>query len=231
MFPSRYAICGPIMDKDGVRIVVVNGQDDHHQTFKCVDEKTSLYSLSFEQRDKYRKVGDIFLKEEREPPAISGTPTDSYTWRGVFLSDEVPEYSALRLDDHTVVYSSQFFPKNLARVIISQYKVIFMHYNDTIIMKDVGCLYRNEKILIDGIQKIDVDGKRNSLIYPKGENALKKHLQSHPLEECDFNTEQKYIETYTKEELIAMERAYKRAPVKSFEDWFITIGIGKDIKY
>lgn len=229
--PFHYAMFGPVKDKDGLRIVAINGNDHYHQTSKCNDVKTSLLGLKDKQQEQYRQVRDAFLEETRECPAISGTPTKGYIWSGTYFSDETPEYSAVRLDDETVVYSSQYFPKNLARVIISRYKVIFIHYDDDVIMKDLACLYINEKILIDGIRKIDVDRKRNSLIYPKGENALKKHLKSHPIDEANFRNEQEYIKTLTDKDYAAIEQVLREGAFKSFDNWVVTVGVGKGIRY
>lgn len=227
--PFNYAMYGQVSDKDGQRIVVVNGDEHSYQTSRCEDEKESLSGIKSQQLDDYRKLRDIYLKEERESPAISGVPTQSYIWSTLFFYDESMEYSTIRLDDNTVVYSSRYFPNNLARVIITGKLVIFIHYDETITMKRIECLFINEEILINGIQTIDVDGKRkHSLIKPKGENALKKYIKNHPIDQDAFQTEQIYIKTYTKQELAELDKAVRSQAFNSFNGyWGPTIGWNK----
>lgn len=219
--PFHYAMYGPVKDPNGeVRIVAINNPAYYQQTFRCLDVRTSFPGRLRDDEDELRKVRDVFLAESRECPAASGKPTDSFIWSGTFFSDEARKYSAVRLNDNTVVYSSQYFPTGLARVIISDHIMIFIHYDDTITMKYEKCLCRDEKILINGIKKIDVDGKKISPFYPKEDKALKNHLKSHPIDETEFKLQQLFIKTLSEEKWSAGMKDYVSASVfNSFSGW------------
>lgn len=100
--------------------------------------------------------------------------------------------------------------------------IIFVHYDGIVTSKFMKCLYPNEKILIDGIRKINVDGGR-SLLSPSEDNGLKKHLYSHPISESDFTGDQLYIRPLTKgergklEEAADMMRAIRGGGVRAFD--------------
>lgn len=101
----------------------------------------------------YRDVRAKFLSEKRGPEESP----ESFIWSTTFSEDGKREFSAYRLGGSTVVYSSEYFPKGLARVIINIRLVMFVHYDGRVVIKNTDCLDTNEKILVDGIKKIDPD--------------------------------------------------------------------------
>lgn len=120
------------------------------------------------------------------------------------------EFSVVRLDSNTVAYSSQYFPEELAKVIISGNVIVFAHYDGNVRIKTTECLYNNEKILIDGIKKLDPDWKK-SVLSSTGDKLLRKHLQHNPMYSSpngSFKYEQNFYKTRTPKELAAMKRAF-----------------------
>lgn len=108
------------------------------------------------------------------------------------------------------MYTSNYFPDGLAKVIIAGNVVIFVHHSGHIAMKTGNCLADNERILITGIKKIDLGGKKSTWFKSKGEDALKSYLKSHPINVSQFNTEQVYEKVYTDRELSHMDNVLRR---------------------
>lgn len=63
------------------------------------------------------------------------------------------------------------FPGNLAKVIISDVLIIFIHYDGNITAKTIECLGPNERILIKGLNKIDTSGSSFSWLPSKVDKA------------------------------------------------------------
>lgn len=183
--PKQFALYGQLTDK----ILSVNEEGRFYLTPECESSRTKLEDIpeiSWHVYDHFRKH---FLKEQRGPEQSP----KSYTWSDAFEHGQ-RQFSVIRLDPDTVVYSSRLFPKILARVIISGQVVTFVHFDGTVRMKTLNCLLPNEKILIEGVQKIQPDTKR-SFFAPAGDKVLQKHLKQDPIDETLFNQEQSFSKT------------------------------------
>lgn len=226
---KHFGLYGQVTDKDGLRIIAVNDDRHHYLTSKCFTKQERIEDVSANYLRDYAAVRYMVLDMIKQPsPAISKIPTLDYIWSNTFSRDQ-REFFATRLDKNTVVYSSGYFPKVLARVIISGQAVIFVHYDGNITLKFMKCLYPNEKILIHGIKKINVDGGISSYISPSEDNGLRRYLRNHPISVSNFINEQNYIKPLTKEELreraakhAAITRAVRGQGTRSFDGkWFI----------
>lgn len=213
---QHYAMFGHVKDDYGVRIIAVNGMSRNHMTSRCETGWKDLHTDY--NANTYHNVIPTFLGVKERSPAISGVPTNKYLWSETFSSEHT-EYSALRLDDWTIVYTSSYFPGDLAKVILAGNVVIFVHHSGDIVMKTGNCLADNEKTLITGIKKIDLSGKKSTWFKSKGEDALKSYLKSHPINVSQFNTEQRYEKVYTERELAQMGHAMRGAAFTSFDGW------------
>lgn len=203
---KHYAMYGQVTDMFGVRVVVVSDNNHYFQTSNCEKKWQDLDSINQEHLKGYKKIREEYSKFKDESPSISGIPTDSYTWSNTFSKEE-REYSEERLDDNTLVFSSKYFPGNLAKLISSGNIVIFVYYDGRVVLKTLDCLYLNEKILIRGINRSLINRSKLSLFSSTGDNALRKYLEKSGINEEKFELEQKFIKTYTSKELAAMQRA------------------------
>lgn len=77
----------------------------------------------------------------------------------------------------------------------------------------------NERILLSGIEKIDLKRCRIPLFSSCEDKPLAKYLKSHPINELEFDREQKYFKTYTEKELNEMTRAVRGGATESFKSW------------
>lgn len=194
---QHYAIFKPIDDEYG-DIVVVDGNIRYSTYKKCDINKVELDKVEDGKIDDFAELKEELLKVSGQSKIETGVPTKSYSWTHTFSNDRI-EYSAIRLDRDTVIFSSKYFPKSLARVIIinevGRGLVIFVHYDGRISMKLHDCLFPNEWDLVRGIKQIDVDGRHTTFFSAVGDKALKKYLRKHPISEADFGIEQQYIIT------------------------------------
>lgn len=152
--PEHFALFGPITVEDPI----VSADRDGHYVLNldCHVDKLSIKDIDEATLELYKDIRVHFMAEKRGPDKSSR----SFTWSDNFSDNEKKKFSAVRLGQNTVVYTSEYFPKGLARVIIYEELVIFVHYDGRVVMKTIHCLFINEKILIDGIQMIDPDRKR-----------------------------------------------------------------------
>lgn len=103
---SHFALYGPIRDKNGIRAVAINGQTRYYQTSKCETDWDSLDKV----KSDYNLNKEQFSKIQNKCPAITNKPTNSYTWSDT-LSNESKEYSAVKIDDNTILYVfNKIFP-------------------------------------------------------------------------------------------------------------------------
>lgn len=187
----HYAMHGQVLDQDGVRIVSVNGDSYSYLTSKCSLKCEILSDAHENQLRNYARFRKINLSVKQKSPAISNIPTSAYIWSDNFSAGE-KEHSVIRLDKNTVVYSSEYFPGFLARVIISGEVVIFIQYDGVVGMRSLVCLSPSEKNLIVGIKKINTGDGISSYFSSKGDKAFKKYLQAHPLDVEELISEQKF---------------------------------------
>lgn len=210
---AHFALYGPIKDKDGIRAVAVNGQTRYYQTPKCETDWNSLDEVKMD----YNLNKEQFSKIQNKCPAITNKPTNSYTWSDT-LSNASQEYSAVKIDDDTLVYSSAYFPSKLAKVIFSGDLVFFVHYNGFIALKLKGCLYINERILINGIDKM-VKSANGLSLFSSPDKVFKKYLKSKRFDENKFKSEQEYCKTYTKKDFEAIEDKIRGSAFVWSEGW------------
>lgn len=193
----HYAMFGQIKDNEEIRIIAVNGPTQYYQASKtCESGRTKLIR-------NHNNIRQVYLSVYNKCPKITKIPTECFTWSEDFPSDRKLEYSSFKLDDNTVAYSSKSFPSKLAKVIISGDLVAFIHYDGYVALKTKNCLYRNERILLDGINK--TNEKRFVLFSLKGDEIIKRHLSAKAFNEIKFNLEQEYYKTYTLEELQVLD--------------------------
>lgn len=174
--PEHFAMFGQVRDQYGLRIVSADKEGHYHLKPDCKYEWKSIDKIDEATLRSYRGVRENYLAEKRGPKESP----DSYTWTDSFSSDDKREFSAVRLDSKTVVYSSGYFPKELARVVINGNLIVFVHYDGRVVMKTRICTYTNEEILLGGIQKIDPEWKK-SMFSSTGDKPLKKHLKRNPI--------------------------------------------------
>lgn len=187
--PKHFAMFGQVKDKDGIRAISTDEETQYHLTEKCEIGNTYVDKIDADTRYKYCQVIENHLEETRRP----GESPKSYIWTNTFSSEQ-SDYSVVRLDPETLVYSSQYFPSKLGRVIISGPVVIFVHYDKSIALKTIGCLDPNERILVRGLNKINPETKK-SVLSATGDKILKKHLKQNSIDEPKFYLEQKFAWT------------------------------------
>lgn len=198
---------GQVTDRDGIRIIVVGANNHYYQTSKCENKWEDLQDINQDHVRDYRKISEKYSVIKEESPEISKVPTERYTW-STNLSKDDAKYSAIRLDDTTLVFSSKYFPGDLAKLIYSGGLRIFVHYDGRVILKRWDCMYLNEKILIKAINQNLVDQK-GSLRFSiqSRDKAFKKFLENNKFDELEFENEQNFIITYTYAEYAAMQKA------------------------
>lgn len=123
--------------------------------------------------------------QQSQAPFQQPTP-----WSDTFSNDK-KEYSSVKLDQITV-YSSLYFPDYLAKVIISGNIIFFVYHDEHAMMSADKCLHRNERILVEGIRKIDTSGKKWSLFQGPEEKAMTRYLKFHRFDRLTFESEQKF---------------------------------------
>lgn len=192
---DHYAFHGEKEVEGGVQIIAVAGNSRFQLLTSNCEDEWKLFSKEPKLKD-YREFRDKYLEVNQECPAKTGIDSNTYSWSETFSSDQ-EEYSIVKLDPRTIVYSSSYFPKELAKVIISGDVIVFVHYNGLVSLKTTKCLYLNEQILYEAIKKIDTSEKKKSIFSASGEKAMGKYLNSHKINELNFNSEQRYCETYT----------------------------------
>lgn len=200
---QHYAMYGPVRDKNGIRIIVVDNDDRYYLTSRC---EAGWNSLEGHKVTDYRWYRVKYLKVNRECPAKTQVSSSAYKWSDTFSFDD-KKFSVVHLSDRAIVYSSSYFPEGLAKVITNKDVIVFVYHDGRVVMKTINCLYLNEKILLAAIRKIDTSGKKPSLFSTSGEKAMRNYLKSHPIDESKFESEQRYIKTYTTQELAAKDRA------------------------
>lgn len=186
--PKHFAMYDKVANN--LRIVSVDERGQYSLEADCGVGWTDIDKID---RALYDQVRETCLAEKRGPQESP----QSYTWSDTLSSDR-KDHSLVKLEDNTRVYSSQYFPAELAWVIISGQIVTFVHFDGTVRMKTMSCLHLNEKILIEGIKKMDSD-RRKPLFASTGEEALRKHLKHNPIDASPhgtFQSEQKYVKTY-----------------------------------
>lgn len=212
---QHYALYGQVTDKDGIRVIAVNGNTRAHQTAKCDADWNSMDKIDKD----YSSIREAYLDVREKCLEASSKPKKSCIWSDTFTSDQ-KDYSTVRLDEDTVVYSSKYFPAELAKVIISGNVVIFVHYDGLVALKTKNCLYLNEKKLIAGIYKAEGSGnKLAGIFHPKGDGAIKKHIKSSEFNEEKFNLEQEYFKTYTTEDYARMDAKVRGSAFLWSEGW------------
>lgn len=203
----HYALFGQVKDNDGIRIIVVNGKIRYYLTSGC---KTGMHDLSSQDVNEYFEAGYEYMKVDQKSPMLSNIPTDKYSWSDT-ISDERKEFSIVKLDEETLVFTSKYFPNGLAKVIMSGDVVIFVYPDGQLVMKTMPCLYKNEKRLIDGIKKIDTSGKKYNIFSSNTDKALKIYLKFYPINVDDFSEEQRYNKILTEKEMADIDRAVRGA--------------------
>lgn len=190
--PKHYALFGQVMDKDGPRVIMVNGDDHYSLRSRCGKEWQDLEEVGDARLSNYVAIREASLKVSSPSPALSNIPSQEFSWSDTLTTTDKKKSPITRLDDDTLVYSSKYFPGWLARVIISGDVVIFVHYDGDILMRTKNCLYPSEKILVRGLEEINVEGeKRSSCLFPlRKVQSLKKYLADHPINEQEFYFEQ-----------------------------------------
>lgn len=189
--PEKFAMFNQIKDEARTRITTFDTQGQYSLSSDCDTEWNKINKIDEKTLSSYREIREKYLAEKRSP----AESPQSFTWSVTYSSDQ-KEYSVMKLDANTIVYSSKFFPNKLAKVIISEGVIIFAHYDGTLTMKTINCLFSNEKILMEAIKKIDLNGKKSSIFSSKGEKALRNHLESKPFSERYFNLEQRYAKSF-----------------------------------
>lgn len=197
--PQHYAMYGDYRNSQGIVIIAMNGKDHHKFYSKCDYKWTPLDELDKEVLEDIGKRRERYLEEKGESPSISNTKTDSYTWSDEFSKDD-RKFSVVKLDDNTKVYSSRYFPKELARVIISGDVVISIRYDGHVGMKTKKCLAANERTVYKAIKSI-----RSNIALMK-DTPLRVHLATHKINESDLYDEQDYIKIYTDEDYRQMQQ-------------------------
>lgn len=213
---DHFAMFGQVTDRDGIRVIAVDHQGQFHLTSKCESGWKDTKKLDKSVLQSYAQIRDVYMQEKRDP---SESPR-SYTWSDTLSSDQ-KGFAAVRLDPDTIAYSSQYFPEGLARVIISGNVVTFVHYDGKVRIKTTKCLYLNERILVEGIRKLDPDWKK-SLFSSKGDKVLKKHLKYQGFDTSpygSFDSEQDFSKTRTPQELAAMQNAVLGGGMRAFDGW------------
>lgn len=183
---KHYAMYGQVKDKDGVRIESASEDGQYYLTSKCESSWTDIKKIDEHTLSSYHQIRENFLALTKGPEESP----DFYIWSDEFSNNQ-RGFSAVRLDPQTVVYGSQYFPSVLARVIISGQLAAFVHYDGNVRMKTLYCLCENEKIFIDGLKRINVNGK-NSMFAFAGDKVLKKHLENNSFREFTFRLERKH---------------------------------------
>lgn len=202
--PEHYAMFGQVKKNNAIQIVSANKEGHYRLKPDCDRDWLSIEKIDEATLKAYKRLRDNYLAEKRGPRESP----ESYTWTDSFSSDDKREFSAVRLDPNTVVYSSEYFPEGLARVLISGNLVTFVHYDGRVVIKNMQCLYINERILIDGIEKIDPDWKK-TIFSSTGDKPLKKHLKRNPIDVTpygSFKLEQRFSKTDTVEEVRSLGR-------------------------
>lgn len=199
---KHYAFYGQTKDEDGIRVIRVTEDSYYYQKSNCERFRKDLDRVDGKELNKHVLIRGNWLAEKRGPETSPG----SYTWSHNF-SDGEKKFSVIRLDTKTVVYCSAHFPGDLAIVIITGNVVIFAHYDGNITLKTRNCLYNNEKILLAGIDQIDINkGDKVGLFGSSGDKPLKKHIKLYPISELGFGLEQDYYATYTAEDRANIQR-------------------------
>lgn len=151
--PQHYAIFGQYQDEHGNMIVAVNDEHQYKLGTTCEKKWQNIKDLNGEELDNYKEIREKFLAEKRKSPILSKTSTDSYTWSDTF-STEDRNFSVMRLDGSTVVYSSRYFPSKLARIIISGEIIISIRFDRSVVMKSMHCSTEKEKLLYETIKRV-----------------------------------------------------------------------------
>lgn len=214
--PKHFAMFGQVTDQGGVRIISVDDQDQFYLTSSCESGWKDMRKIGKAVLESYSKVREIYTQEKRGP---SESP-QSYAWTDSFSSDQ-RRFAAIRLDPDTIAYSLQYFPEELARMIISGNVVTFVHYDGTVRIKTMKCLFINERILVEGVQQLDPDWKK-SLFSSSGDKDLKRYLKHNGFEQTpdgSFKLEQDFVKTRTPEQWAAIEHAAKGSGMRAFDGW------------
>lgn len=209
--PEHFAMYGQVKIKNEVTIVAVNENEHTYLTSTCQVEQVKLSRVRKSDLQDYAKIRDVSLAIKNESPAISNTENPDYTWSQTFSKDE-KDFFVTRLDKNTVVYSSEYFPWYIARVIISGEVIIFVHNDGTVIMKTKNCLYPDEKNLIKGIKKINTSNGISACFSSRDDKALERHLRAHPIDRNQLSREQRYKRPLTEAEL--RERAERNRSIE-----------------
>lgn len=190
---KHYALYAKVSSSP-TRTVVIDGNMITLLRSNCEGETVLPSEIKGATRDDYDDIRGYFLKVKAEDPIKSKKATQKYSWSGDFHKDD-EEFSLRKLDHDTVVYSSQLFPSKLARVIISENLIFFVHYDGYVMIKEENCLMENERSLIEGIKKIKIDQGKGitSCFHPTNDQALKKYLKTHPIDGGMFEREQVYV--------------------------------------
>lgn len=216
---EHYALYGQVTDEEGIRIVVFDGDRQKSLTAKCKVERRWRKEVNEKHIQAYKGIRENYFKFVREDPGEA----HSVSWSAT-LSEDQKEFSLVKLSRNVLVYSSAYFPDNLARVIIDREVVVFVYFDGRIVMKTMKCLYPFEQNLIKGIKKINTGDGMLSRFAAKEDKAMVKYLKSHPINVKEFKDEQLYYKPLTREELreIAVQNrkvqaAIMGAGVKAFD--------------
>lgn len=82
-----------------------------------------------------------------------------------------------------------YFLANLARVIISDVLIIFIHYDGNVTANTIECLGENERILIKGINKTDASVSKFSWLPSKDDGASKRYISRDQIDVSGFKAE------------------------------------------
>lgn len=197
---QHYAMWGQVRDGDGVRIVAVNGVTRYQQSMRCATDQQRLTEVDKEILEAYGKVRTNFLKVVK---SRFNELRGRISW-SADISDDQNEYSATKVGRDIYAYSSKYFPSKISKVIIDSDVVIFVHRDGFVAMKTIDCLFKNEKILVKGISKINRGDNLIPRMTPVGDETLEKYLKRHPINESELYKEQEYIKT--KEEKYSLKR-------------------------
>lgn len=196
---KHYAMYGQLMGGDGVTIIAIDDNDRNELTSKCDFKRTKLNELDKETRKSYKELRSVLIQDPAKTLVRSFSALFcSFIWQRAFLADSDKLYEQQvfeRIGTETTVYSSNYFPDWLARVIISGQVISFVHYSGTVVMKTLNCLYRFERIFIEGIKQIDTSGKKRLFFRSSLDKVLKQHLHRNSFDEGQFKLEQEYIGT------------------------------------
>lgn len=206
----HYALYGQITDNDGIRIISVDEGDHFYQKSNCESKWQELNKIDPDYVPMYKRIRETYLKLDESRKNSPG----AYTWHEYFYED-MKEFSAVRIDDETVIISSKYFPGRLAKVIISGDIIVFVHYDGRVRIKTNKCLSLNEKILISGINKINLEGKKSSCFHFSNDKPLKTYMKSQSFNSAGFDLEQNFSKIYTKQEIAAADNAVKGVGVRS----------------